>query len=242
MSTSPGIWLNPSPLNKVRLQKYLAECGLASRRKSEELITAGKVSVNGAVVIKLGIKIDPVKDKIEINGKPVKAKEPKIYIKLYKPRGVVSSCLRQAGEETILDLVKDVPYRLYPVGRLDKDSEGLMLLTNDGELANHLMHPRYEHEKEYLVNVELRMTNYELMGLQSGILIDGKKTLPAKVKLLDPTTFSITLKEGKKRQIRKMVEAVGNRVVNLKRIRIGKIILGKLLSGKYELFDPESLF
>ncbi len=162
-------------MNKIRLQKFLAECGIASRRKAEELITAGKVSVNCEVITQLGTRVDPSKDRIEIVGKPVKVKEPKIYIKLNKPRGVVSSCRRYPGEKTILDLIKDIPYRLYPIGRLDKDSEGLMLLTNDGEIANRLMHPRYEHEKEYIVNVENRISNIEAMKLQSGIMIDGKR-------------------------------------------------------------------
>jgi 23S rRNA pseudouridine2605 synthase len=228
-------------VNNVRLQKHLADCGVASRRRAEQLITSGVITVNGELVTKLGTKIDPLKDKVEIAGRPVKAKEPKIYIKLNKPRGFVSSCRKHPGEKTILDLVKDLPYRLYPVGRLDKDSEGLMLLTNDGELANRLMHPRYEHEKEYLVNVELRITNDKLRNFQSGIVLDGKKTLPAKVKLIDPTTFSITLKEGKKRQIRKMVEAAGNWVANLKRIRIRNIKLNDLAPGQYALLNQSEI-
>jgi pseudouridine synthase len=225
----------------IRLHKYLADCGVASRRRAEELISSGKVSVNQEVITQLGVKIDPAVDKVLVDGKAIKPVEKKIYIKLNKPHGVVSSCRRQAGEMTILDLIKDLPYRLYPVGRLDKDSEGLLLLTNDGDLANRLMHPRYEHEKEYLVNVQLPISNDQLRNLRSEIIIDGKKTLPAKVKLIAPTSLSITLKEGKKRQLRKMIEAVGNRVVNLKRIRIENIRLGNLLPGKYDYLSPNEL-
>ena len=224
----------------VRLQKYLAECGVAARRKAEKLIALGKVAVNGEAVTRPGTKIDPAVDHVTVNGKPVKPEARKIYLKLNKPRGVISSCY-QSGEKTILDLVKDIPHRLYPAGRLDKDSEGLILLTNDGELANRLMHPRYEHEKEYVVNAECRITNDELRSLRSGMQIEGERTLPAKVKLLGPTALSITLKEDKKRQIRKMIEAVGNRVVSLKRIRIKNIILGNLAPGKYSYLGKDDI-
>ena len=137
--------------------------------------------------------------------------------------------------------MKDVPDRLYPVGRLDIDSEGLMLLTNDGELANRLTHPRYEHEKEYEVNVQLTINNEQLKKLSSGIRIDEKKTLPAKIKRTGPRSFRIVLKEGKKRQIRRMVEAIGNRVVNLKRVRIKNIELGKLPLGSFQYLTKEEL-
>ncbi|MFH1347653.1 MAG: pseudouridine synthase [Candidatus Margulisiibacteriota bacterium] len=219
-------------LPKIRLQKYIAECGIASRRKAEELIVSGKVKVNGRVIAKLGTKIDPSSDKIVVNGKPLKQKEEKIYIKLNKPRGVVSACT-DTREKTVIDLVKDVPYRLFPIGRLDKESEGLMILTNDGELANRLMHPRYEHEKEYEVSVQFPIFYVQMDRLKEGVDIEGKKTLPAKVKQVGSRKFHIILKEGKKRQIRKMVEEAGNRVVRLKRIRIKNIKLGNLAVGKY---------
>lgn len=223
--------------SNVRLQKYIAECGIASRRKAEEMIAAGKVNVNGQVVTKLGTKIDPLKDKISINGKPLTRKEEKIYIKLNKPRGVVSSCRKHPGEKTILDLIKDIPGRLFPVGRLDSDSDGLMILTNDGELANYLMHPRYEHEKEYVVNVKFIMTDDKLRHLEQGVVLEGKKTLPTKVFKISSRCFRIVLREGKKRQIRRMVEALGNRAVKLKRIRIKNVHLGKLGVGEYELLS-----
>ena len=219
-------------LPRIRLHKYIAECGVASRRKAEELILSGKVKVNDQIVTRLGTKIDPSSDKIVVNGKLLKRKEEKIYIKLNKPRGVVSAAW-DPREKTVIDLVKEIPYRLYPVGRLDKDSEGLMILANDGELANRLMHPRYEHEKEYVVNVRFPMTNDQLKKLESGIIVEGKKTLPAKVKRISSRKFFITLREGKKRQIRKMLEAVGNKVIRLKRIRIKNIQLGNLSTGQY---------
>jgi 23S rRNA pseudouridine2605 synthase len=225
----------------VRLQKYIADCGVASRRKAEELIGHGKVTVNGKPIDQFGTKIDPAKDKVEVDGVPVKPLSKKIYLKLNKPRGIVSSCVSQRGEPTICDLIKDVEERLYPVGRLDQASEGLMLLTNDGELANRLMHPRYEHEKEYLVTCRLAVTGYQLQQLKSGIVIEGEKTLPAKITLLALKEFSIVLREGKKRQIRLMMEAVGNKVVTLKRVRIKNIQLGDLKPGQYRPLTAEEL-
>lgn len=225
----------------VRLQKYIADCGVTSRRKAEELIKLGQVEVNESRVTSLGSRVDPGKDSVVVNGKQLQRIEKKIYLKLNKPRGIVSSCVSQRGEPTICDLIKDVDERLYPVGRLDQASEGLILLTNDGELANRLMHPRYEHEKEYLVNTELRITNDELRKLSSGIVIDGEKTLPARIKQLSDKSFSIVLKEGKKRQIRLMMAAVGNKVKTLKRVRIKNIMLGDLKPGQYRPLTAEEL-
>lgn len=224
---------------KVRLQKYLADCGVASRRKAEELIRAGKVVVNGKLVqsSELGVKIDPDRDRVLVNRVIVKPTAKKIYLKLYKPRGYISSCVSERGERTIMDLVKDVPERLFPIGRLDQASEGLMILTNDGELANRLMHPRYEHEKEYEVAVEDRLMKDDLNKLSSGMVIDGEETLPAKVKQLTDRSFSIVLKEGKKRQIRRMVEELGGRVKILKRVRIGKVKLGSLRPGEFKIIN-----
>lgn len=226
-------------LPKIRLQKYMAECGVASRRAAEKLIAAGKVKINGRIA-RIGAKIDPSSDKVVVNGKLLKQKEKKIYIKLNKPLGILSAC-SDRKEMTVVDLIKDVPGRLYPVGRLDMGSEGLMILTNDGELANRLMHPRYEHEKEYEVVVQSPMSNVAIDKLCRGIIIDDKKTLPAKIKKILNNKFRIILREGRKRQIRGMLEAIGNRVVRLKRIRIKNIQLGNLAAGKYVYLTPSEV-
>ncbi|MFA6431115.1 MAG: pseudouridine synthase [Candidatus Margulisiibacteriota bacterium] len=221
--------------NLIRLQKYIAECGIASRRAAEDLIRAGKVRVNGVVVRskELGVKIDPETDVVEVHGNKIEQKEPKVYIKLNKPRGYVSSCKSERGERTVMDLITDISYRLYPIGRLDQASEGLMLLTNDGALANLLMHPRYEHEKEYSVEINERLTPRILKELASGVELEEGHTLSPKIFQKADKTFNIILREGKKRQIRRMVEAVGYKVTKLKRIRIGNIKLGSLGMGKY---------
>ncbi|MBU0502230.1 MAG: rRNA pseudouridine synthase [Candidatus Margulisbacteria bacterium] len=216
----------------MRLQKYLADCGVASRRAAEKLIVAGKVKVNGQVVTELGTKIDPDKNKVEVRGVRCEREGKKIYLKLNKPRRIVSAC-SDPREPTVIDLIKDVSERLYPIGRLDKDSEGLILLTNDGDLANKLMHPRYEHEKEYVVTVQFPIFYKQIERLGQGVVVDGTETLPTKIKQLGSRRFSIILKEGKKRQIRKMVEVVGNKVVRLQRIRIENIHLGQLPLGEY---------
>ncbi|MFH1825785.1 MAG: pseudouridine synthase [bacterium] len=225
----------------VRLQKFMADCGVCSRRNAEKLIAGGVVRVNGEVVREQGIKIDPAKDKVTVQGKLLKPQQKKIYLKLYKPVGVVSSSKKFGEEKTIFDLIEDIPERLFPIGRLDKESEGLMILTNDGELANKLMHPRYEHEKEYEVTVMKPLGDSELGRLRDGVEIDGKLTLPAKVKRLDERVFRITLREGKKRQVRNMVQAVGSRVIKLKRIRIGKVKLDKLASGEFLFVEKKDI-
>ncbi len=217
---------------EIRLQKFMAECGVASRRKAEELILSGRVSVNGQLVTKLGTRIDPSTDKIEVNGKLLKQKEEKIYLKLNKPPGYVSSCRKFKEEKTILDLVRGIPYRLYPVGRLDKDSEGLIILTNDGELAYRLMHPRYEHEKEYEVEARDPLTHAQIERLKKGA---------ARVSRLGGKSIRIVLKEGKKRQIREMMKAVGNRAIRLKRVRIKNIRLGDLAGGKHALLTTTEI-
>jgi len=229
------------PEPNIRIQKFIADCGMASRRQAEELMKLGQVKVNGRVVTEMGTRVDPQRDRVEVRGKRCEGKERKLYLKIYKPRGVVSSCRTYPHEMTIIDVVKDIKERLYPVGRLDKASEGLMLLTNDGELANQLMHPRYEHEKEYEVNVKYPMTNDKLEELRKGIELEEGKTLPAKVIRRSDTRFNIILKEGKKRQIRRMVEAVENKVVKLVRIRIKNILVGNLEPGQYKTLSPQEI-
>jgi 23S rRNA pseudouridine2605 synthase/23S rRNA pseudouridine2604 synthase len=225
----------------VRLQKYMAQCGLASRRKAEELIRAGKVKVNGKVVSELGTKVDPANAKIEISSVPLKPKEKLVYFKIYKPRGVISACA-DTRETTVIDLVKELPYRLFPVGRLDKESEGLLILTNDGALADRLTHPRYEHEKEYEVVTRLPVRGAMLEAItKGGIDLEGEFSLPAKVILEGAKEFRIILKEGKKRQIRRMVEIYNNKVAALKRVRVKNILLGDLKPGEYRPLTASEL-
>ena len=213
----------------MRLQKYLSEAGFCSRRHGEELILAGRVCVNGAVVAKLGTKIDPEKDIVEVGGSRIEAKNDLIYIALNKPKGYVTTCSRER-DKIVLDLI-DIPERVYPVGRLDKDSSGLLLLTNDGRLHNILSHPSFDHEKEYEVVVSRPVADDVLDKMASGIHLSDGRTRPAQVKRISSDRFRIVLKEGRNRQIRRMVEKVGNRVKELKRIRISNIRLGGLKDG-----------
>jgi len=213
----------------MRLQKYLSEAGFCSRRHGEELILAGRVCVNGAVVAKLGTKIDPEKDIVEVGGSRIEAKNDLIYIALNKPKGYVTTCSRER-DKIVLDLI-DIPERVYPVGRLDKDSSGLLLLTNDGRLHNILSHPSFDHEKEYEVVVSRPVADDVLDKMASGIHLSDGRTRPAQVKRISSDRFRIVLKEGRNRQIRRMVEKVGNRVKELKRIRISNIKLGGLKEG-----------
>jgi 23S rRNA pseudouridine2605 synthase len=216
----------------VRLQKWLASAGVCSRRKGEVLIQAGRVAVNGQVVTELGTKIDPANDRVAVDGVPVAASdEALVYIILNKPRGVVTSC-EQEGVPVVVDLVQ-CDARVFPVGRLDKDSTGLVLLTNDGRLHHGLLHPSFDHEKEYEVTVARPIPEGALHSMAGGMPLMGTKTRPAMVKRRSDRRFQITLKEGKNRQIRRMVRKVGNHVVALKRVRIASIRLGKLKEGQW---------
>ncbi|HUT21798.1 MAG TPA: pseudouridine synthase [Candidatus Bipolaricaulota bacterium] len=227
-------------MENIRLQKYLADCGIASRRSAEELILRGKVKVNGKTVKELGVKVD-LKDKVEFNGKIVKPEQKKIYIMLNKPIGYLSTVKK--GKEkgkTVLDLVK-VKERLFPIGRLDKDSSGLLILTNDGDLALKLTHPRFEKEKEYSVTVDKEITKSFIEQMKKGVKITEGKTLPAKVKQTDSKNFQIVLREGKNRQIRRMCESLGYRVRSLSRIRINKLKLAGLKSGEFRYLNEEEI-
>ncbi len=192
-------------------------------------MVSGSVKVNGLVVKELGTKIDPEKDIVEVGGNRIEAKDDLIYIALNKPKGYVTTC-RQDGDKTVLDLV-DIPERVYPVGRLDRDSSGLLLLTNDGRLHNILSHPSFDHEKEYDVLVSRPVPDEALGKMASGIHLPVSRTRPAEVKRISPNQFRIVLKEGRNRQIRRMVEKVGNRVKELKRIRISNVRIGSLKEG-----------
>ncbi|WP_270567530.1 pseudouridine synthase [Clostridium beijerinckii] len=227
-----------------RLQKYLANCGVASRRKCEELIISGKVKVNGVMVNEVGIKIDPLKDMIEYNGKEIKKKEDKVYIMLNKPEGYISSVKDEKGRATILDIVK-VNERIYPIGRLDYDSSGLLLLTNDGEIYNKIIHPRVEIIKRYVAVVKGEVTDKDKMKFEIGIDIGGYITAPAELKVISydkgVSTIEIGIHEGKNRQIRKMCAAIHHDVLSLKRISIGEIKLGYLKRGEYRKLNKEEL-
>jgi pseudouridine synthase len=215
----------------MRLQKFLSAAGICSRRRGEEFIKAGRVSVNDQIIVELGTKIDPDKDQVSFDGRPIKYEQPLVYIALNKPVDYVTSC-RHAGEKIVLELV-DIAQRIYPIGRLDKDSTGLLLLTNDGRLHHKLSHPSFDHEKEYDVTVAKPITDGALQKMAAGLPMMGSKTRPARVQRIASRQFRIILKEGKNRQVRRMVRKVGNQVKILKRIRIAGIKLGRLPPGKW---------
>lgn len=222
----------------VRLQKMLADCGVASRRKSEELIEQGRVRVNGKVA-KIGDKVDPYNDKVYVGSKRVtaNAKTPYRYIMLNKPRGYLTTMSDDRGRKCVADLVKDIEERIYPVGRLDKDSEGMLLMTNDGEFANHIMHPKKHVNKVYRVTVRPTITDEQINKLSNGIVIDGRKTAPAQVRVVKKeegrAVLEIVIREGRNRQIRKMCESVSLEVARLKRTAVGSVKLGGLKVGDY---------
>ena len=216
---------------EMRLQKFLSRAGICSRRKGEEYIKAGWVKVNGKIVTELGVKVDPEQDAVEVDSDAIRSDSAPIYIALNKPRGYVSSC-HQQNEKIVLDLL-DISERVYPVGRLDKDSTGLLLLTNDGRLHHRLSHPSFNHEKEYEVTVAKPLPEGALRKLAKGLPMMGTRTRPARVKRISSRRFRIVLLEGKNKQIRRMVRKVGNRVVDLKRIRIANIELASLAPGSW---------
>jgi pseudouridine synthase len=221
----------------MRLQKFLSAAGVCSRRHGETYIQTGRVRVNGRVATVLGTQVDPGKDRIEVDGRTVTLQKQYIYIAIHKPKGYVTSC-SHTGEAVVLDLV-DLPARLFPVGRLDKDSTGLLLLTNDGRIHHRLSHPSFDHEKEYEVTVERPILDSALEQLASGMLLKGTRTRPARVSRLAGRRFRIVLQEGRNRQIRRMVGKVGHRVVRLKRIRVANIRLGNLPVGAWRYLGPK---
>ena len=218
-------------MTEMRLQKFLSRAGICSRRKGEEYIKAGWVKVNGRVVTELGIKVDPERDAVEVDQDAIRTDTKPTYIALNKPRGYISSC-HQQDEKIVLDLL-DISERVYPVGRLDKDSTGLLLLTNDGHLHHRLSHPSFNHEKEYEVTVARPLPEGALRKLAKGLPMMGTRTRPARVKRISARRFRIVLQEGKNRQIRRMVRKVGGEVADLKRIRVANIKLGNLPSGSW---------
>lgn len=223
----------------MRLQKFLSAAGVCSRRHAETLIAEGRIRVNGQVVTQPGTKVDPEKDAVTYNNKPVRIEALPLYIALNKPRGYVTSC-RHTGKKIVLDLV-DAPGRIYPVGRLDEDSEGLLLLTNDGPMHHRLLHPSFDHEKEYDVTVRSPISDVSLRKMAQGMMIDDRKTRPAVVKRISTVRFLIVLKEGRKRQVRRMVKNTGNTVSVLKRVRFGAIRLKGLKPGAWRYLTEKEI-
>ncbi len=228
---------------KERLQKIISAYGIASRREAEKLIEEGLVKVNGKTAV-LGGKADPDKDKIEVRGVMLGDPGDRVYIMLHKPRGFVTTMSDELGRRTVADLVSDCPARVYPVGRLDYNSEGLLIMTNDGYVANSLMHPKFEIPKTYIVKVSGSDIDSSVYRLGEPMVIDGCKLAPASVKILEKTgetaSLSVTIHEGRNRQIRKMCEQAGLTVKRLKRISEGRLMLGELRYGKWRyLTDAE---
>jgi len=222
---------------QMRLQKFLSAAGVCSRRKAEEYIKAGRIAVNSQIVVELGTKVDPDTDLVLVDGNPVQFSQPLIYIALNKPLNYVTSC-SHPGEKIVLDLV-DLPRRVYPVGRLDKDSTGLLLLTNDGRLHHHLSHPSFDHEKEYDVIVANPISDGALQKMAAGLPMMKTQTRPARVQRISARRFRIVLQEGKNRQVRRMVRKVGNQVTGLKRIRVANIKLGHLEPGGWRYLNDQ---
>lgn len=226
----------------IRLNKYIAECGICSRRKADILIESGKVLVNDIVIKDLGVKIDDTKDQVKVDGKTISKEDKFVYIMLNKPKGYVTTNSEQFGRKSVLDLI-DTDYRIFPIGRLDMYTEGLLLLTNDGEFANKLMHPKNKVEKTYIANVKGNITEEKIENLRNGVDIGGYITKPAKVRIIskDNNEIEIKISEGKNRQVRKMCENVGLRVLDLKRTSVGKLNLGNLKIGKYRYLNKNEI-
>ncbi|MBD0305994.1 MAG: rRNA pseudouridine synthase [Nitrospiraceae bacterium] len=229
----------------IRLQKVIADAGVASRRKAEAMIEAGRVTVNGRVVRELGTRVDAERDHVKVDGRHLQPAAPHTYLILNKPKGYVSSLSDPEGRLTITDLLPGVRLRVFPVGRLDFDSEGLMLLTNHGELAQAMLHPRYHVSKVYLIKVKGVLTDEDIRQLERGVKLEDGLTSPAVVqkvrKSVENSWLQMTLYEGRKHQVKRMLEAVGHPVLKLKRVKFGPIALGDLPPGQYRyLSDREA--
>lgn len=224
---------------KERLQKVLSQAGIASRRNAEKLIAEGKIRVNGVITTELGTKVDIEKDKISYNGKTIRTLEKKVYFMLNKPKGYISSAKDEKGRKTVIDLLADVPERIFPVGRLDYNTEGLLLLTNDGEFMNNLLHPKFEIAKTYVAKINGIINQEQIYKLCDGIELEDGKTAPADVYVdsidtkLKQSRIEITIHEGRNRQVRRMFQALGFEVKSLKRIAFGDLTLNGLQRGKY---------
>jgi len=228
-----------------RLQKVMSEFGVASRRKCEEMIAAGKVKVNGRFITEQGCKVDIEKDIIEVDGKILKSLDDKLYIILNKPVGCITSVKDQFGRPTVLDLLNGISIRVFPIGRLDYDTEGLIILTNDGDLTYKITHPKHNIDKTYRALVRGEVNQKDVMNFVMGIEIEDYVTAPAKLEIVKyskgKSIIDITIHEGKNRQVRKMCSAMGHEVIRLKRIRIGEIGLGNLKIGEWRYLSNSEI-
>ncbi|MCD7855288.1 MAG: rRNA pseudouridine synthase [Clostridiales bacterium] len=225
-----------------RLQKFMAECGVCSRRKAEEYIKEGKVTVNGVVVTEMGTKVGDG-DVVRFLGRVINKEEKKVYILMNKPEGCVTAVTDDRGRNTVVDLVKGVSERIYPVGRLDYNTSGLLILTNDGDVANKLTHPKNKIDKVYEARIKRIPEPAEIFFFESGIFLDGRKTAPAKLEIIseEPPVVNVTIHEGRNRQVRRMLEEIDNKVISLKRVKIGGLSLGSLKKGKYREMTEEEV-
>ncbi len=232
-------------MEQERLQKYLASAGVASRRASETLIKEGRVSVNGKIVTELGTKVTPGVDKVLVDGKPVQQEEELVYILMNKPAGYVTTVKDTHDRMTVMDLLTDVPYRVFPVGRLDFETEGLLLLTNDGEFAYRMTHPKFKMVKTYVATVQGNVTDERLAMLRNGVQLEDGMTAPAQVNIIrrenHKTVVEIAIHEGRNRQVRRMFKAVKNPVLELKRISIGPLTLKGVGVGEYRYLQGAEL-
>lgn len=229
--------LNTERMKRMRLQKFMAQCGVASRRKSEEIILEGRVMVNGLIVKKLGTTIDPKKDIVKVDNMKIEMERKKVYIMLNKPEGYVTTLKDKHSEKIVLDLIEGIEERIFPVGRLDSDTSGLLLMTNDGDLAYKLTHPSHEVPKKYIALVKGIPNGKKLDRFRKGLKIDGRLTAEAYVRIVkrykDSSVLEISIHEGRNRQVRKMCEYIRHPVEKLKRVSIGKLNLGDLDVGKW---------
>jgi 23S rRNA pseudouridine2605 synthase len=234
-------------MSAVRLQKVIADAGVASRRKAEDLIRQGRVTVNGEVATEMGLKVDPTRDHVKVDGRHLKPAAPKAYVILHKPKGVLTTLEGSGGEDrpTVQHLLRGVKQRVFPVGRLDYDTEGLLLLTNDGELSQRLLHPRYHVPKTYLVKVQNVLDGAQIRMLERGVRLSDGMTGPAHIRKVRRTEenswIELTIYEGRTHQVKRMLEAVGHRVLKLKRLRFGPLHLGDLAKGRYRFLSDREI-
>jgi len=228
-------------MQRIRLQKYLAECGVCSRRRAEELIAEGRVTVNG-IVAAIGVSV-VFEDDVRLGGKSVKPERRRVWVMLNKPDGYITSAKDQFGRKTVLDLLEGVSERIFPVGRLDYDTKGLLLLTNDGDLANKLLHPKYNVEKKYVASLSRKLDEEALTNLQNGVIVDGRVTKPTRIAVMinDDRDVEITITEGRNRIVRRLFAAVGNKVVKLERVGLAGLVLNGLEEGKYRFLTKNEV-